>query len=205
MINFSFLSSSRSSAVDTDSTEQRQSVVRFEISHQDETSSPSDSNNSNNSSVGVLSLGSGSYTPEILCFEDERVDRLDFYLVEFDRHAYRHVCFSLLLFLKMTIDNIDINNIDIKITIYICMLRKYIEDVLKTRGLRKSLNFLDRLHTSVLRKARLTLEKNEECKECNSSAHEEYEGDRELHRYGVWSPEARELNLPSYRCKFFVL
>jgi len=103
MINFSFLSSSRSSTVDTDSMEQRQSVVRFEIS-QDETSSPSDSNNSNNSSVGGLSLGSGSYTPEILYFEDERVDRLDFYLVEFDRHAYRHVCLFLLLFLKIAID-----------------------------------------------------------------------------------------------------
>ncbi|XP_026827017.1 mitogen-activated protein kinase kinase kinase 4 isoform X1 [Ooceraea biroi] len=166
------ISSSRSSAVDTDSME-RQSVVRFEIPHQDETSSPSDSNNSNNSSAGALSLGSAPHTPEIsiLYFEDERVDRLDFYLVEFDRHGYR----------------------------------KYIEDVLKTRGLRKSLNFLDRLHTSVLRKARLTLEKNEEDEEGNSSAYEEYEGDRELRRYGAWSPEARELNLPSYRSAFVFL
>lgn len=69
--------------------------------------------------------------------------------------------------------------------------------MLKTRGLRKSLNFLERLHTSVLRKARLTLEKND-C-EGGDSTHEEYEGDKELRRYGAWSPEARELNLPSYR------
>lgn len=69
---------------------------------------------------------------------------------------------------------------------------------MKTRGLRKSLNFLERLHTSVLRKARLTLEKSDY--EGYDSATEEYEGDKELRRYGVWSNEARELNLPSYRC-----
>lgn len=78
--------------------------------------------------------------------------------------------------------------------IFVYLLRKYIEDVLKTRGLRKSLNFLDRLHTSILRKARLTLEKND-CEGCE----EEYEGDRELRRYGIWSSEATKLNLPSYK------
>lgn len=78
------------------------------------------------------------------------------------------------------------------------IFRKYIEDVLKTRGLRKSLNFLERLHTCVLRKARLTLEKGDLC-EPSDVLNEEYEGDEELRRYGVWSPEARELNLPSYR------
>ncbi|XP_067207497.1 mitogen-activated protein kinase kinase kinase 4 isoform X3 [Linepithema humile] len=166
--------SSRSSDT-VDSTELRQCTVRFEVPQQDETSSsPSDSNNSNNSSIGGLSFVSQSLppTPEtsFSYIEDERVDRLDFYLVEFDRHAYR----------------------------------KYIEDVLKTRGLSKSLNFLDRLHTSVLRKASLTLEKHV-CKECNNDTNEEYEGDRELRRYGVWSPEAKELNLPSYRAAFLFL
>ncbi|KAG5328903.1 M3K4 kinase, partial [Acromyrmex heyeri] len=151
--------SSRSS--DTVDSAERQSMVRFELPQQDETSSPSDSNNSNNSSIGGLSFISQSLppTPEtsFSYFEDERVDRLDFYLVEFDRHAY----------------------------------------VLKTRGLRKSLNFLDRLHTSILRKARLTLEKND-CEGYDSSANEEYEGDKELRRYGIWSSEAKQLNLPSY-------
>ncbi|KAL6259477.1 hypothetical protein P5V15_009396 [Pogonomyrmex californicus] len=164
--------SSRSS--DTIDSAERQSMVRFELPQQDETSSPSDSNNSNNSSIGGLSFISQSLppTPEtsFSYMEDERVDRLDFYLVEFDRHAYR----------------------------------KYIEDVLKTRGLRKSLNFLDRLHTSILRKARLTLEKND-CEGCDSNTSEEYEGDRELRRYGIWSSEAKELNLPSYRAAFVFL
>ena len=77
--------------------------------------------------------------------------------------------------------------------------RKYIEDVLKTRGLRKSLNFLERLHTSVLRKARLALEKSKNLPEESTILQEEYEGDQELRRYGVWSPEAKDLNLPSYR------
>ena len=75
--------------------------------------------------------------------------------------------------------------------------RKYIEDVLKTRGLRKSLNFLERLHTSVLRKARLALEKPKH--DGDNNVNEEYEGDQELKRYGAWSKEAKELNLPSYR------
>lgn len=90
-------------------------------------------------------------------------------------------------------------------TIFDCLLRKYIEDTLKTRGLRKSLNFLDRLHTSILRKARLTLEKNDDYEGCDSSANEEYEGDKELRRYGIWSSEAEELNLPSYRCVKFLI
>lgn len=37
--------------------------------------------------------------------------------------------------------------------------RRYIENILKTRGLGKSFNFLDRLHQHVLRKAKVTLEK----------------------------------------------
>lgn len=69
---------------------------------------------------------------------------------------------------------------------------------MKTRGLRKSLAFLERLHTSVLRKARLTLEKYEPG-DLDNSSNEEYEGDTELKRYGTWSPEARALNLPSFR------
>ncbi|XP_015440296.1 PREDICTED: mitogen-activated protein kinase kinase kinase 4, partial [Dufourea novaeangliae] len=148
------------------------SGIRFEVSNQqEESSSPSDSNNSNNSSVG-LSIGqSWPSTPDtsFTHTEDEKVDRLDFYLVEFDRQAYR----------------------------------KYIEDVLKTRGLGKSLNFLERLHTSILRKARLTLEKGDSSE--SSNLNEEYEGDKQLRRYGVWSPEARELNLPSYRAAFVFL
>lgn len=90
------------------------------------------------------------------------------------------------------------SSIDSRLTTYVSFIfRKYIEDVLKTRGLGKSLNFLERLHTSILRKARLTLEKTDIS--VSNSLNEEYEGDEELRRYGVWSPEARELNLPSYR------
>ncbi|KAF7988197.1 hypothetical protein HCN44_007691 [Aphidius gifuensis] len=79
--------------------------------------------------------------------------------------------------------------------------RKYIEEVLKTRGLTKSLNFLDRLHNTVLRKASLTFKKLEETNE----ASEEYEDDWELKRYGVWSPEAKSLNLPPYTSAFIFL
>lgn len=40
--------------------------------------------------------------------------------------------------------------------------RKYIEDMLKTRGLTKSMNFLETLHVRVLSKVQLTLEKPQE-------------------------------------------
>lgn len=39
------------------------------------------------------------------------------------------------------------------------MCRKYMEEVLKTTGLRKALNFLERLHHCILRKAMITLAK----------------------------------------------
>ncbi|XP_043474210.1 mitogen-activated protein kinase kinase kinase 4 [Leptopilina heterotoma] len=155
------------------SMEQRPSLVRFEVP--DDNTSPSDSNNSNashSSSISGVSFGrtySSSSESAFSYTEDEKLERLDFYLMEFDRQAYR----------------------------------KYIEDVLKTKGLRKSLNFLERLHTTLLRKARLSLEKHQE--DCDSSGTEEFEGDDELRRYGAWSPEAKEINLPSYRAAFLFL
>ncbi|RZF44830.1 hypothetical protein LSTR_LSTR000782 [Laodelphax striatellus] len=84
-------------------------------------------------------------------------------------------------------------------------IRKYIEDVLKIRGLRKALHFLEKLHLSVLRKAKFTLQK--------PSDEENFAGDadledmdaeevRELKQFGCWSEEALALNLPSYRSAF---
>lgn len=71
----------------------------------DISSSPSDSNNSNNSSTGGLSFVSQSLppTPEtsFSYIEDEKVDRLDFYLVEFDRHAYRYVWINVLILIDL--------------------------------------------------------------------------------------------------------
>ncbi|XP_031783886.1 mitogen-activated protein kinase kinase kinase 4-like isoform X2 [Nasonia vitripennis] len=142
---------------------------------------PSESNNSNTSNATYnlpieesklaqtwnLSLLESSFTVA----DDDRLERLELYLSEFDRQVYR----------------------------------KYIEDVLKTRGLRKSLNFLERLHTSVLRKARLALERSKVPSEEDAYFQEEYEGDQELRRYGMWSPEAKSLNLPSYRAAFVFL
>ncbi|XP_075215623.1 mitogen-activated protein kinase kinase kinase 4 isoform X2 [Lycorma delicatula] len=87
--------------------------------------------------------------------------------------------------------------------------RKYIEDVLKVRGLRKALKFLEKIHNKVLRKAKLTLEKPSEDELDNenggtSSGLEGKEED-ELKRYGCWSEEAQALNLPSYRPTFLFL
>lgn len=94
--------------------------------------------------------------------------------------------------------------------------RKYIEHVLKSRGLGQSLSFLHRLHNVVLRKAHATLEVpgTEESDVDLDGFHDELqtteiplskEQEEELHRYGVWSEEAASLNLPSYVPAFIFL
>ncbi|XP_074030736.1 mitogen-activated protein kinase kinase kinase 4 isoform X2 [Leptinotarsa decemlineata] len=81
--------------------------------------------------------------------------------------------------------------------------RRYIENVLKIRALDKSLNFLNHLHRHLLKKAQLTLvfpEDEEIFSEVNF-----YSEAVELQRFGAWSPEAKSLNLPSYRSMFVLL
>ncbi|XP_041760496.1 mitogen-activated protein kinase kinase kinase 4 [Anopheles merus] len=95
------------------------------------------------------------------------------------------------------------------------LYRKYIENVLKCRGLGKSLTFLHRLHNVVLRKAQLTLEKPGRQQEDDCLFDEEdvpcieppleREQEIELRRYGAWSEEAKQLNLPSYVSAFLFL
>lgn len=93
--------------------------------------------------------------------------------------------------------------------------RKFIENVLKSRGLGKSLSFLHRLHNVVLRKAQITLEKpgmedtDHDMFEDDEIAHMEnpmtMEEIDELRRYGIWSEEFKELALPSYISAFIFL
>ncbi|KAK0097700.1 hypothetical protein PV326_014408 [Microctonus aethiopoides] len=166
----------------TSDLETKSSTKEFEfniVNNLDDNSTPSSSNNSNNSSSSININGYYNRqrnliclsNPESSCFihDNDRLDPMDFNLLEFDRQSYR----------------------------------KYIEEVLKTRGLSKSLHFLERLHTSVLRKASLALKKYDDFDKNNFN--EEYEGDSELKRYGVWSSEAQSLNLPSYRSAFIFL
>lgn len=93
--------------------------------------------------------------------------------------------------------------------------RKFIENVLKSRGLGKSLSFLHRLHNVVLRKAQFTLEKpgiedhEHDLFEDDEIAHIENPMSKEeideLRRYGIWSDEFKELALPSYISAFIFL
>lgn len=94
--------------------------------------------------------------------------------------------------------------------------RKFIENVLKSRGLGKSLVFLHRLHNVVLRKAHITLEKPGTSDEQESEQFDEEEipdieppmdkeESAELRRYGVWSAEFKELALPTYISAFLFL
>ena len=68
--------------------ESRQCTVRFQLSNMDEgqNTTPSDSNNSNVSSIGGYSCTPSTPESSFTYSED---DRLDFYLMEFDRQAYR--------------------------------------------------------------------------------------------------------------------
>lgn len=104
------------------------------------------------------------------------------------------------------------------------LYRKYIENVLKSRGLAKSLSFLHRLHNVVLYKAQISLEKpsieeqDEDDDDDIDIFYNENDNERpnlepnisneqidELHRYGFWSPEAKSLALPSYIPAFIFL
>ncbi|XP_034936815.1 mitogen-activated protein kinase kinase kinase 4 [Chelonus insularis] len=140
--------------------------VKFDIALYENVDDLSKSNQKGDSSCDPKQ--SDTYSKSALAlFNHNRLNQLDFYLMEFDRQSYR----------------------------------KYIEEVLKTRGLSKSLNFLERLHTYVLRKANIALTKYENSEMMN----EEYEGDKELKRYGMWSAESKALNLPSYASAFIFL
>lgn len=94
--------------------------------------------------------------------------------------------------------------------------RKYIEHIMKTRGLGKSLSFLHRLHNVIVRKVQVTLEKpgTEDVEFDTDIFDEEFdvhvapiskEQEDELRRYGIWSPEALSLGLPSYAPTFVFL
>uniref|UniRef100_A0A6P7FXN3 Mitogen-activated protein kinase kinase kinase 4 n=1 Tax=Diabrotica virgifera virgifera TaxID=50390 RepID=A0A6P7FXN3_DIAVI len=80
--------------------------------------------------------------------------------------------------------------------------RRYIENILKTRALDKSLNFLEKIHKRVLQKTKKTLELPED--QSIFSKLKVFD-DEELCRYGCWSPEYAALDLPSYRGLFIFL
>ncbi|TDG44641.1 hypothetical protein AWZ03_008962 [Drosophila navojoa] len=99
------------------------------------------------------------------------------------------------------------------------LYRKFIENVLKCRGLAKSLAFLHQLHTVALYKAHIALERP------GAEDLEDFELDTEiieqdvprmdpqisreqiieLRTYGYWSEEAQSINLPSYIPTFVFL
>ncbi|XP_068152318.1 mitogen-activated protein kinase kinase kinase 4 isoform X2 [Drosophila tropicalis] len=98
------------------------------------------------------------------------------------------------------------------------LYRKFIENVLKCRGLAKSLAFLHKLHNVALYKAHIALEKpgtEDYDVELDAEAIEEdvprldphisREQVIELRTYGYWSEEAQSINLPSYIPTFVFL
>ncbi|XP_065371701.1 mitogen-activated protein kinase kinase kinase 4 isoform X1 [Calliphora vicina] len=98
-----------------------------------------------------------------------------------------------------------------------CVLyRKFIENVLKSRGLAKSLAFLHKLHNVVMCKAQISLEKpgTEDYDFETEKIEEDFprlepdisrEQIEELRRYGYWSEEYKSINLPTYIPTFVFL
>lgn len=80
--------------------------------------------------------------------------------------------------------------------------RRFIEDVLKVRGLRKSLLFLDYVYSKVLKKARIAME-NPDCS--STFGIDDIDNGGELRKYGLWSNEYKSLNLPSFRQAFMFI
>ncbi|XP_075149003.1 mitogen-activated protein kinase kinase kinase 4 isoform X2 [Haematobia irritans] len=89
------------------------------------------------------------------------------------------------------------------------LYRKFIENVLKSRGLAKSLAFLHKLHNRVMFKAQISLEKpgtedydfetekiEDDCPRLEPDISQEQI--EELRRYGYWSEEYKSINLPTY-------
>ncbi|XP_034488775.1 mitogen-activated protein kinase kinase kinase 4 isoform X1 [Drosophila innubila] len=99
------------------------------------------------------------------------------------------------------------------------LYRKFIENVLKCRGLAKSLAFLHQLHNVALYKAHIALEKpgaeDMEDFELDADVIDQdvprmdpqisHEQIIELRTYGYWSEEAQSINLPSYIPTFVFL
>uniref|UniRef100_A0A1A9W5W3 Mitogen-activated protein kinase kinase kinase 4 n=1 Tax=Glossina brevipalpis TaxID=37001 RepID=A0A1A9W5W3_9MUSC len=96
------------------------------------------------------------------------------------------------------------------------LYRKFIENVLKSRGLAKALAFLHKLHNVVMCKAQISLEKPgtddydfETEKFEDGVPHLEADIDdeqvEELRRYGYWSDEYKSINLPNYIPTFVFL
>ncbi|KAM7360361.1 mitogen-activated protein kinase kinase kinase 4 isoform 2-T3 [Cochliomyia hominivorax] len=89
------------------------------------------------------------------------------------------------------------------------LYRKFIENVLKSRGLAKSLAFLHKLHNVVMCKAQISLEKpgTEDYDFETEKIEEDFprlepdisrEQIEELRCYGYWSEEYKSINLPTY-------
>ncbi|XP_046391955.1 mitogen-activated protein kinase kinase kinase 4 isoform X2 [Ischnura elegans] len=95
----------------------------------------------------------------------------------------------------------------------------YIERMLKTKGLRKALHFIERLHRFLLSKSRISLQKPKtetsalKCPLLESRVPAVVEGtpsmseqeEKELLRHGYWCPEAQDTGLPSYIAAFLFI
>ncbi|XP_037945330.1 mitogen-activated protein kinase kinase kinase 4 isoform X2 [Teleopsis dalmanni] len=105
---------------------------------------------------------------------------------------------------------------DVNAEISCGLYRKFIENVLKSRGLAKAFSFLHKMHNIALYKAHIALEKpGTEDYDFETEMLDEdipllepeisREQIEELRRYGYWSHEAKTLNLPSFIPTFVFL
>lgn len=124
--------------------------IQFDIDE----SSPSDSNSSNSSIPTQNKNFEPKYMSELFLMEFYNLTPISSFpqqnMFENKTSPYRYIHIK-----KLTVYYYFF----FKYKFMLFFIRKYIEDVLKTKGLTKSLTFLERLHRSVLRKAHVSLTK----------------------------------------------
>ncbi|XP_049870477.1 mitogen-activated protein kinase kinase kinase 4 isoform X2 [Pectinophora gossypiella] len=119
----------------------------------------------------------------------------------------------------------DLTNLKLLDKCQVSIYRSYHYEILKTQGVRRCMQFMQKMRSRVLDKVLMTLEKPDgttlnACKEENEEVFEdtkEEDFDKidpqdeeakkmyELRRYGCWSAECMSMGLPSYRPHFLLL
>ncbi|XP_059082749.1 mitogen-activated protein kinase kinase kinase 4-like isoform X4 [Tigriopus californicus] len=188
------------------------SRVRFNVSEEDANSTnPSDSNNSTSTTDSAANSQPSSAVPSAI-------------VTETGRQISNSSCGNY-FFIS---DGSTSSQLDLKSNA--SPYRKYVDKYLKTKGLRKTMYFLNRVIRGPLRRTKMALERqhhvfqthpsSEHGRKWSGSASVPYhphleerfsshpvpsEERRELSEFGVWNPEFMRMNLPSFRAPYLFL
>lgn len=184
--------------------------VRFNVSEEDANSTnPSDSNNSTSTTDSAANSQPNSALPTAI-------------VTETGRQISNSSCGNY-FFIS---DGSTSSQLDMKSGA--SPYRKYVDKYLKTKGLRKTMYFLNRVIRGPLRRTKMALERQNHVIQSNHEQARKWSGTsgvpyhphleerfsshpvpseerRELSEFGVWNPEFMRMNLPSFRAPYLFL